>query len=147
MRPPDEAFDLAFAIVAQSERTAAELKSKLATKGVGEEDADRVVARMLELGYVSDVRVALNEVERALGRGRESKEKVRARLLRRGLDEALVDRSVAEMAQEGEVARALALAARLGSDASPAKTARYLVARGFDEETVRDVLARVFPDL
>ena len=146
MTPRERAFDLAWDAVGRAERTTDELSRYLVSHGVEDEDAAVVLARLTELGYVSDGRIA-SETVRAAQAGRPvGKEKVKAKLLRRGIDENVVDQAVVSLDHAGEVERAMVLAAKLGTAAGPAKTARYLAARGFDEEAVRDVVERLFPD-
>ncbi|MBS1709069.1 MAG: regulatory protein RecX [Armatimonadetes bacterium] len=146
MTSRDHAFDLAWDAVGRSEKSADELRRWLGARGVEPADIDAVLGRLVELGYVSDARVAEEAVQAAQGEKPVGKERVRAKLLRRGLDESLVESAVGEMEHASEVEKALTVAARLGSGTGMAKTARYLAARGFDEETVRDTLERLFPD-
>ncbi|MBX3111249.1 MAG: regulatory protein RecX [Fimbriimonadaceae bacterium] len=146
MTSRDRAFEIAWAAVGRSERTASELARHLTARGIEAADIDAVVARLIELGYVADGRVADDAVQSAKSGKPVGRDKVRAKLLSRGVDEAVVDEALGTMDHAGEVERATTLAAKLGTAAGPAKVARYLAARGFDEETVRDVVERLFPD-
>jgi len=142
----ERAFDLAWDAVGRAERTADELVRHLVMRGIEPEDAQAVVTRLVELGYIADERVAGEAVQAAREGKPVGREKVRAKLLQRGIDEGVVEHAVGGLDHSSEVERALALATKLGTAAGPAKTARYLAARGFDEEAVRDVLERLYPD-
>lgn len=146
MTPRERAFDLAWDAVGRAERTVDELVRHLVMRGIELEDAQAVVTRLVELGYVADERVAGEAVDAVRAGKPVGREKVRAKLLSRGIDESLVEQAVGGLDHSSEVERALALATKLGTAAGPAKTARYLAARGFDEEAVRDVLERLYPD-
>jgi SOS response regulatory protein OraA/RecX len=97
------------------------------------------VARVAELGYLDDARVAAERARLGLTEGR-SRQGVIARLVAQGVDEGVAAAAVQAGAEalghdDEAVARALVQKRRV----TGAKAARLLAARGFDE----DLIARV----
>ena len=142
------ANDLAVKFLQYAERTEAELRLHLIAKGIRKEEIDQVVGSMTALSYVSDARVAEREIDLAKTERKIGKEKVKARLISRGTDEAAVEQAVAAYDQETEIANAMAfLSAKKYVPSDAAKAARALVARGFSEETCSSALSRYFPEI
>ena len=78
---PDLALSVALKFLKVAERTESELRTHLESKGVLQEDADRVVAMMLARRFVSDERVVEREIELAKGPRKVGRDKVKAKLL------------------------------------------------------------------
>ncbi len=97
---------------------------------------------------LDDERTAENLVERAVGKAAKGRERLRAELLRLGADGDTVDRALEARDDERELEAALCLLRARGfGRGERAKAGRLLVARGFDEETVRRALdAHLGPD-
>ena len=147
-KPVDEALALALRYLRAAERTEAELRAHLTGKGVSEAEVNRVVAAMLARRFVSDERVAEREVELAKGARKVGKEKAKARLLHRGTPEEVVEKAVAGYEQSEEADNALSLLrTKFKPTDDPARAARFLLARGFGEETVRAALEQTFPGI
>lgn len=131
----------AVAFLSRAERTESELRAHLEMKGHEPQVVEVVVDWSRSKGYISDTRVTDRETELAVTR-RIGREKLTAKLTKRGLD--------TESAEGYSAERERAIAVRLLEEKkieSAAKAARYLSNRGFSEETVREVIARRFPDL
>ena len=147
-KPSDPALAIALKYLKVAERTEAELRSHLGSKGVSEDDAERVIGLVVARKFVSDKRLAEREIELARGPKMAGREKTRARLLARGADESLVEEAARSYTDAEETENALRLVSKkYKTSDDPAKAARFLLGRGFGEETVRAVLERFFPGL
>ena len=102
---PDLALSVALKFLKVAERTESELRMHLESKGVLQEDADRVVAMMLARRFVSDERVVEREIELAKGPRKIGREKLAARLESKGLS---VD-ACSEYSLQEETENAIAL--------------------------------------
>ncbi|WP_457652882.1 RecX family transcriptional regulator [Rhodocaloribacter sp.] len=139
----------AFHYLAYRARTEREVRRKLSGKGFEEGVIDEVVGRLHTLGYLDDEAYARTYVQaRFAGRG-YGPQRIRAELLRRGVDRAHVDAALDELlAEDDVVARARRHAAkrwpRLAAEPDPRKRRKkltdYLVRRGFSFDVVRRVV-------
>lgn len=132
--------------LARREHSSAELARKLAGHGDAEEIGD-TLARMTELGLLSDPRFAEAWVRGKAGRFGTAR--LRAELARRGIDRDTADEALAGCAEtEQERARAV-WRAKFGTPPADAREwarqARFLQTRGFSSETIRALLKEL-PD-
>ncbi len=134
--------------------SAAELRAKLAGKGVTASIQDRVLARLEELGLINDAALGQLLIEQLRKKGGAGPALLRDRLLKRGLDESLAEELAQPSGDDGNGAgameEALALAEKKmrsmrGLDATTTRRrlAGALARRGFDQETVMAVLERL----
>ena len=93
-------FSRALDILSRRDRSEAELALKLRHKGVGEDEIQTVVARLRELGYLNDRRLAERIAESALADGRMAGPRLGRELLRRGIPRDLAAEAMAR-ASEG----------------------------------------------
>ncbi|MBS1713557.1 MAG: RecX family transcriptional regulator [Armatimonadetes bacterium] len=142
---PDPALGPALRYLAASEKSEAELRSFLAKKGVEEAELERIVAYCKSKKFVMDERLADREAELAKSQRFDGRLKVAAKLERRGVDEAVLDRAMTAYseADESEAAKAWLRTKRFSD---PRKAARSLTSKGFGEEATRAALAEAFPD-
>lgn len=145
MTRPRSALADAVRLLEARDFTRAELLARLALRGHAEPEAEAAVAGLERRGFVRDARVAERAVE--LGRTRRGVglAKLRAELEGRATDPEVVERATEEY-DERAVAEAV-LAARFPGGGDPAKAARLLASRGFDEETVRAVVESRWPEV
>ncbi|WP_456428377.1 RecX family transcriptional regulator [Rhodocaloribacter sp.] len=139
----------AFHYLAYRARTEREVRRKLSGKGFEEGVIDEVVGRLHTLGYLDDEAYARTYVRaRFAGRG-YGPQRIRAELLRRGVDRAHIDAALDELLDEDDVvARARRHAAkrwpRLAAEPDPRKRRKkltdFLVRRGFSFDVVRRVV-------
>ena len=115
--------------------SAAELEKKLHVRGVAPAERKRVLDALGRAGLIDDERVARTRAV-SLAERENGDALIRHDLEQRGIAAGVVDAALAELAPEQ--VRAGAVVARRGSSA---RTARYLAARGFGEETVEAVVA------
>jgi regulatory protein len=128
-------FEVAVRALRTADRSAAELARRLERRGVGEEERAAALERLERLGYVDDARVARSRAAQLAERG-SGDALIRDDLERRGLDPDLVADALAALAPERE--RAARIVAERG--VGP-RTARYLAARGFDEDALAALVA------
>lgn len=143
MKPPRPPFEVAVRYLARSARTTHEVRTHLAKHAFGEQEIDETVEKLLSIGYLDDPSLARHEAERMDRQEMASQAAISEKLSRRGLGE---DMPLSSGELTDEVTKAMAVAHRRRAT-SPEKLARHLAAKGFDEETVRTVVARLFPDL
>lgn len=110
--PENVARAIALRKLAAAPQTRAQLDEAMARRGVPAEVRDRVLDRFDDVGLIDDAMFARMWVEsRHAGRGL-AKKALAHELRRRGVDSALVDEAVAELAPEQEETTARALVAR-----------------------------------
>ena len=141
MKSPPTLKARALRLLAQREHSRAELMAKLARHVQEGEDLPALLDALQARGFIDEARVAESLVHRRaplLGTQRVLQE-----LRRKGLDEALVSKAAAELA-DSELARARAVWRKRFGNAQPAATPqerarqmRFLASRGFAAETVR----------
>ena len=128
---------------------ASAVRSRIAAR-FGEEQAERVVARLRELGVLDDAAYAGAFVHDRFVRAGYGRERIRADLLRRGVASCDIDAALAaivdDAAERERAERALARFTRLRSgrkDGLRLRDAafRHLIARGFPGDLVRDLLS------
>jgi regulatory protein len=138
-RAPVDAVTRAVGLLSARERSRAQLEAALRQRGYPDDEVAAAVARVAELGYLDDARVAAERARQGLTEGR-SRQGVIARLVAQGVDErvaALAVQAGAEALGHDDEAAARALVEK--RRVTGAKAARLLAARGFDE----DLIARV----
>ncbi len=132
----DEALAVATRALARREHSRGSLAERLQRAGVGESEAEEVLAELERLGLLDDSRFAL-ERARVLAERGKGDAAIRFDLESSGVSAAAVEEALAQVDPERE--RAERLVGRRG--ATPA-TARLLAGRGFDEDVVAAVVAR-----
>lgn len=144
-----KAMDIALDLLGFRSRTERELGKRLKEKGVGEEVAGRVCARLKELGYLDDRKFALEWIKARAGAKCRSAWVLKRELRGKGIAPSLVDEAVAEGLEGRDVfEEACALArqrvVRAGSrdpEKLRAKLQSLLLRRGYDYEFIRRVVA------
>lgn len=110
--PENVARAIALRKLAAAPQTRAQLDDAMARRGVPAEVRDRILDRFDDVGLINDAMFARMWVEsRHAGRGL-AKKALAHELRRRGIESALVDEAVAELAPEREEDTARALVAR-----------------------------------
>ena len=132
----DEALAVATRALARREHSRLSLAERLQRAGIGEREAEEVLAELERLGLLDDGRFAL-ERARVLAERGKGDAAIRFDLERAGVSASGVEEALARLDPERE--RAEGLVGRRG--ATPA-TARLLAGRGFDEDVVAAVIAR-----
>jgi regulatory protein len=149
-------MSVALNLLARRDRTVAELRRRLTDKGYGAEDVVATLARLTELGYLDDCRVARTWAAAALRTGRMFGPRLRMELLKKGVPREVAEDVCREAAQgHDEGAAARELLARRYPDWDPAtaepaqrqRLYRFLLRRGVSPSTAISVLGnRCFQD-
>jgi regulatory protein len=136
-----EALEVALRALDHRDRSSAELAERLDRHGITADERNDALARLTSSGVIDDGRFAVARAASLASRG-YGDAAIDDDLRRRGIDPAL--RADAIAALESETERALALVRRRGASA---RTARFLAARGFEQESAGAALGAAFaPD-
>lgn len=129
-------------------RSSAELRRRLLRSGIAAEDAERALARLQDAGLVDDAAFARAWAEsRARARPR-SRRAIAHELRQKGLVDAEIQSALAAVPSDEELALRLAQShlPKLRGLAPPERKRRLsslLLRKGFEYDTVTDVLAKV----
>lgn len=146
-RSRDEALALAWRALGRRERTEAELRGALASKGVEPRIADSVVAELKDGGYVDDASYARRFAADRRHLDGWGCERIERRLRALGVEREHVAAAVAERSAEEELSAAVALLERRfpappGDDRERERALGILVRRGYQLEIAHDALRR-----
>lgn len=134
--PKLDALTQATRLLAGRDKTRAQLHAALLQRGYPEEEATAAVERAQALGYLDDRRVASRRAREALEEGWAG-DALLGKLVATGLDEAVaraaLEEAIAAAAWE-PLAAARALLGR--RKLTGPKAARFLAARGFEEDLI-----------
>jgi len=131
-----DAVETALRALRFRDRTTAELDARLEQRGVGEAEREQALETLERIGYVDDERFARSRAARLAERG-SGDALIRDDLERRGVAAETVDAVLAGIAPERD------RVARIVEQRGPGlKTARYLAARGFDEDSLEGIVAQ-----
>jgi SOS response regulatory protein OraA/RecX len=131
----DDALEHALRALRYRERSAAEVDRLLAARGVGDSERSEVLETLDRTALVDDRRFAESRASSLAGRG-AGDALIRHELARAGVADDLVDEAIATLPPE--IRRAERIVERRGGGA---KTARYLVGKGFCEDVVHAAVA------
>ncbi len=135
MGEPRPAVETALRALRARDRSVSELESRLQRRGVGSTEQRETLELLSRLGYVDDERFARSRAE-SLARRNCGDEMIRADLEGRGVSAGFVDAALAGLESERERAERI-----VASRGRSAKTARFLAARGFSDDSVETVVA------
>ncbi|HRI43180.1 MAG TPA: RecX family transcriptional regulator [Fimbriimonadaceae bacterium] len=139
-----KALLVALRSIRQADRLRAEVEQRLLARGFAPDTVVAVLAQLGVWGFLDDGRTVDERVTQ-MRRRRMGRARIAAALVERGASEDQVAARLASVSEQDEIQAALELLdRRRGDDA--AKAGRFLAGRGFEEDTVREVLARKFPD-
>ncbi len=146
------AFQWAMKCLNRRQLSGAELATKLRGKGFDEASIESAMAKLLRTGALDDAalgRAVIDETQRAKPAGEAL---LRAKLLKRGLNESVVERLLDDVSRQGndpvDAAVMLAkkkLATMTSADAAAQKRRLWglLTRRGFDADTIESAIARL----
>jgi regulatory protein len=141
-----EALGLALQALGQKERSVAELGSWLRQRGVAGEQADEVVAHLLETEVLDDARFASRYAEDKRELSGWGGERIRAALLERGVAPADVEAALGGEGAEAELDRAVSLlrarGAPLEDERDRSRALGLLARRGYEAETAYEAIRR-----
>lgn len=137
-----EALTFALRELKRVDRLRSEIEAALRRRGIAERMIVEVVQELDRWGFVDDERVVTDRVE-SLRRRKLGPQRIAARLEAQGIDAG----TLAAVPISDQVDAMLELLAKRPGDEPPARAARFLSARGYDEEAIEEVLRRRYPDL
>lgn len=131
-------YERAVALLASRSHFRAELRAKLAARGYAEDEVAAALDRLAENGLLDDRRTAEAFLAERLARGPLGRARLRAELLKRGLDDeaatAVLDAALPEDDLDAAREATAAWERRGGADA--AALARHLARRGFSRRAI-----------
>ena len=140
-----KAMRAALRLLRYRDRTAVEIREKLAQKGFGEPETELALVTLQNSGYVDDSRVADRAAEIALTDRPSGRLRLEHELRSRGTSEDEIERVIAEFDGPDEADRAeTLLRRRMKPEDTPQKSASFLARKGFDEDAVQTVIERVY---
>jgi regulatory protein len=143
----DEPLSLALEALGRKERTVAEMGSWLRARGVGGEQVEDVIDRLVSTGVLDDARYARRYAEDKRQLKRWGSERIRAALLDRGVAREDVEEALGETAGEGELELAVELLRDRGAGLEDAierqRALGALIRRGYDSEVAYEAIRRV----
>jgi len=142
----DEPLSLALKALEQKERTVAEMGSWLRARGVGPEEVDDVVDRLICDGVLDDARYAQRYAEDKRQLKRWGNGRIRSALLDRGISTEDAEEALSDADSEQEVERAVELlrdrSAALADALERQRALALLVRRGYDSEVAYEAIRR-----
>ncbi len=138
----DKAFDYALTYIARYTPTAKILTGKLYDKGYGKLVVDYTVDKCKKYGYIDDGEYARSYV--ALNSAVKGKNRLRAELKAKGIEDALIDKALEGLKQTAscsEVAKKHSKNQDVHDPKYRAKLIRFLQYRGYEWEDISQALA------
>ncbi len=140
-KTPLTALAHAVKLLAVRERTEANLRAALGRKSYDPDEIDEALRTLKARGYLDDARFAETKAREGLRQGRALGD-LTQRLARAGVDDAVAERTVGQVAaQAGYDPKQAALALLAKRKLGGPKAARFLASRGFDEALIRELVA------
>ena len=131
--------------LARSDRTTVQIESLLAAKGASPLQVRTVVRRLTSLKYLDDVAFAARWADRRLVRMPMGRARLQEELLSTGCPEHIVQatlRATYRKVSERDLAmQVVTMAGKISSAQMRDRVARRLSQRGFDEDTIENVMA------
>ena len=142
-----DALDKSYRYLARRDRTVAEVRRHLETKGVEPAAIDAAVAELSDQGYLDDARYAQRFTEDRRTLDSWGAERITRKLQQVGVAGELIDAALADQAPEGELDAALEVLRRrfpagLPDDRSREKALAQLVRKGYGLDLAYDVVRR-----
>jgi regulatory protein len=146
-----KAKNYVYRILARRMYTCKEIRNKLAERGYTDEVIQDIITTLERYGYLNDRTYAEEWIRSRMASKPKGKMALRQELARKGVEKSIIEDALSEAFDESqEKGMALDLArqrAPLYSSDDPAVAKRklqgFLLRRGFDFETVKDVIERV----
>jgi SOS response regulatory protein OraA/RecX len=121
----------------------AALREALRRAGLPEQEVEQEIQAALRLGALDDRRSARARARALVVQGGWGREAMHSRLVHQGYAPALAEEALAEAIRDGGWTARAAAARLLVPGAPPRRSARRLLARGFDLALVRELLPGV----
>jgi regulatory protein len=146
----DEPLSLALKALDRKERTVAEMGSWLRARGVGSDEVEDVVDRLVSTGVLDDSRYARRYAEDKRMLKRWGSERIRVALLDRGISPTDVEEALSDAGGEEEIEQAVELLRDRGATFEGAlerqRALAMLIRRGYDSEVAYEAIRRARRD-
>jgi regulatory protein len=146
----DEPLSLALSALNRKERTVAEMGSWLRARGVGTDEVEEVVDRLVSTGVLDDNRYARRYAEDKRMLKRWGSERIRVALLDRGISPTDVEEALSDAGGEDEIELAHELLCDRGATFESAlerqRALAMLIRRGYDSEVAYEAIRRARRD-
>ncbi|MEC4889872.1 MAG: regulatory protein RecX [Nitrospira sp.] len=135
---------LAVRYLARWDRTVAQVEQYLGSKGASPAQVTQVIGRLSDLRYLNDRAYAERWIESRLARRPMGRERLKAELQAKGIEEAVADQAIGaaihDVDEEALARRALKARQRKGCRMTPAQAVRLLRQWGFEEDTIDRII-------
>jgi regulatory protein len=142
----DEPLSLALKALERKERTVAEMGSWLRARGVGPNEADGVVERLISTGVLDDASYARRYAEDKRQLKRWGSQRIRVALLDRGISPNDADEALSDAGGDQEVELAVELLRDRGAILEDAlerqRALGALIRRGYESEVAYEAIRR-----
>ena len=141
-----QAVDKALTHISASPKTRKQIKDFLVKKGYVEAVIDYVLERLDYYGYADDRQYCKMYAESVSGK---SKKAIEVELLKRGVDRAVIEEELADLQDDEDEVLSLLKKYLRGKPLSKEnvyKGCRYLIAKGYDYDTVKSASERIEDD-
>jgi regulatory protein len=139
------AMEFGLKLLGISARTEAGLRQKMTDKGFDADEISEAMDHFKSRNFINDAEFAAKAVEKYAGDSHFSREMIRARLLEKGVPEAVIEKAVSGISDHDTAAAAFK--ARFGGAGKPEniiklrqKAATYLQTKGFDYDIIEEIL-------
>ena len=142
-----KAYDKSLRLLSYRDRSEAEIRNRIISSGMDEEQANYAIARLKEQRFLDDENFSQNWVENQNDFRPRSKRALRYELRKKGISEENIQKAL-ESANDADTAVKLAVKYReknrsVDEKSFRVKLGRYLSGKGYDYEIIRDTTRKV----
>ena len=143
-KQPRDMFIVTLEYILSMPRTKRQVEQYLRRKMVERDEAETIMARLEELGYLNDAiytEMFVESKSKKMG-----KNAIKNKLFMRGVNSELVEQGIAEVGDQTELARYTAekyMRSKVRDIKNFQKLYNHLVTKGFEYDTVRDIVTQM----
>lgn len=144
---PDQVLDKMAKYCAYQERCVKDVKDKLKTYDIAEEEKNKILDYLLDNRFVNDKRFAKSFVRGKVNQSGWGVNKIRFHLIQKGIDKDIIEEALGQTDEEAyrqrliEILRAKAKTVKAASDyEKKRKLAAYAMQKGFEGSLIWEVL-------
>lgn len=143
----EQALNCALQILSYRPRSTSEIDEKLRSKGFSSKTRENVLVKLINAGYLDDVRFAELWVNYRIQEDNMGSQRIRRELLQKGISREIIDSSLEHMSFKDEFNNAMTVAEKrlpryknVSSDVRKRRLVHFLLRRGFSCEVATKVL-------
>lgn len=122
-------------------RTVQEVKDKCKLLGLSSEYIEEVIAYLIENGYLDDELYVMKYILGIIKLKKKSVQEIRFDLMRRGINEALIEKYITEELHQFEIKCAIELAKKKYKECKDIlKTKKYLAGKGYSMHSINKAI-------